>query len=72
MTESLEFLVFNERARVQIGKNARQRGYEMSWPNVSRELIQYIGPLIESRFGIKSTPIVVRSDTEAKEEPKKE
>jgi len=70
ITEGLEFLVFNERARVITGTNARQGSYEMSWPNVSRELIQYIGPLIESRFGIKSTPIVVRSDTEAKEDKK--
>lgn len=71
MTEGLEFLVFNERARVHIGKNARQGSYEMSWPNVSRELVQYLGPILETRFIIKSTPIIVRRDSESTE-PRKE
>lgn len=72
MAEGLELLVFNERARVQTGKNARQRSYEMSWPNVSRELVQYLGPILETRFVIKSTPIIVRRDSESTEPEKKE
>ena len=72
LTEGLDFLVFHEAARVVIGKNARQRGYEMSWPNVSRELVQYLGPILESRFILKSPPVIVRRDSDSKELEKKD
>ena len=67
LEECLEFLVFNERARVQIGINARKSSYDTSWPNVTRELIQYIGPILEARFEIKSNPVIVRRDNEVVE-----
>ena len=68
--ECLEFLVFNEKARVQIGKNARKRGYETSWPNVTHELIQYLGPMLEERFEIRSAPVIVRRDNEVIQDKK--
>ena len=71
MAKALEYLVFNEKARSQMGKNARSRGHEMNWDNVTRELVQYCSLLLENKFAQKSEPVIITRDVEAKE-PKKE
>jgi len=62
IAEGLDFLVFNEKARVQIGINARKRGFEMKWDNVTFELVKHIGSILESKFAIKRTPIILKKD----------
>ena len=71
LAKALEYLVFNEKARSQIGKNARSRGHEMNWENVTRGLIQYFSLLLENKLTQKSEPVIITKDGETKE-PKKE
>ena len=42
MVNGLEYLVFNETARAQMSQNARSRGHEMNWENVTREFANHI------------------------------
>jgi glycosyltransferase involved in cell wall biosynthesis len=42
IAQGLDFLVFNENKRLQMEKQAHQRGYQMRWSNSAWALLQYI------------------------------
>jgi len=42
MAQAIDFLVFNERKRLRMERQAHQRGYQMRWNNSAWALLQYI------------------------------
>jgi len=62
LTEGLESLVFNADLRAKIGMNARKRGHEMKWENVTWDLVQYISSLLESKIIQKREQIKLNRD----------
>jgi glycosyltransferase involved in cell wall biosynthesis len=42
MAQAIDFLVFNERKRLRMERQAHQRGYQMRWYNSTWALLQYI------------------------------
>jgi glycosyltransferase involved in cell wall biosynthesis len=42
MAQAMDFLVFNERKRLRMERQAHQRGYQMRWNNSAWALLQYI------------------------------
>ena len=42
MAQAVDFLVFNERRRLRMERQAHQRGYQMRWNNSAWALLQYI------------------------------
>lgn len=42
IAEALDYLVFNRKRRIQMEKQAHQRGYQMKWDNTAWALLQHI------------------------------
>jgi glycosyltransferase involved in cell wall biosynthesis len=47
IAQALDYLVFNQSKRLQMEKQAHQRGYQMSWDNTAWALLQHIDFLTE-------------------------
>lgn len=47
IAQALDFLVFNDDKRLQMEKQAHQRGYQMSWQNTAWALLQHVEFLTE-------------------------
>jgi glycosyltransferase involved in cell wall biosynthesis len=47
IAQALDYLVFNQNKRLQMEKQAHQRGYQMSWDNTAWALLQHIDFLTE-------------------------
>ncbi len=63
LAEGLEYLVFNEDTRLKIGSNARRKGIDMMWPNVTNDLIKhYMIPILEERMTRKSKSPILTSE----------
>ena len=42
IAQAIDYLVFNKKARLQMEKQAHQRGFQMRWHNSAWALLQYI------------------------------
>lgn len=49
IAQGLDYLVFNEKERFEMERNAGARGYEMRWDNSAWKLMQYIGAIEEDK-----------------------
>lgn len=49
LAEALDYLVFNRRRRLQMERQAHQRGYQMRWQNSAWAILQHIGFLQQQR-----------------------
>jgi glycosyltransferase involved in cell wall biosynthesis len=49
IAEALDYLVFNQRKRLMMEKQAHQRGYQMRWQNTAWALLQHIEFIREER-----------------------
>jgi hypothetical protein len=49
IASALDYVVFNQKKRLMMEKQAHQRGYQMRWDNSAWALLQYIDFLIEQK-----------------------
>ncbi|UCD49327.1 MAG: hypothetical protein JSW27_17560 [Phycisphaerales bacterium] len=49
IAEALDFLVFNRRRRLQMERQAHQRGYQMRWQNSAWAILQHVGFLHQQK-----------------------
>jgi hypothetical protein len=49
MAQAIDFLVFNERKRLRMERQAHQRGYQMRWNNSAWALLQFVDFIREEK-----------------------